>query len=350
MTESAGPIQVDPQRDLSPVSVAAPSQVRQRPSIRWPATMAPVHLDLPPAAAQPGGSPPAADLRIVAMMNQKGGVGKTTTCANLAAALARRGQRVLLIDLDPQAHLSLHLGLDPEQLPNSMYHLLTDPGTTASQIVQRVGQNLDILPAEMNLAGVEAELADKVVTGAAQSVLRAKCQPLLSRNSAGEMAGSDPGAGEGQCTAFDFCLIDCPPSLGLLTINALTMAREVIVPMQAHFLALQGLSKLFETVAMVRQGINPQLVVSGIVVCMHESQTILAGEVMADLDSFLAQARGSDLPWRDAVLYQPPIRRNIKLAESPSFGQSIFDYAPGCHGAVDYARLAESVAAQRVRD
>ena len=121
--------------------------------------------------------------------------------------------------------------------------------------------------------------------------------------------------------------MDCPPSLGLLTINALTLAHEVIVPMQAHFLALQGLSKLLETVGRVREGINPTLSVAGIVLCMHEANTILAGEVINDLKGFLDQARGTDAPWRDAVVYEPPIRRNIKLAEAPSFGKSIFHYA-----------------------
>lgn len=268
--------------------------------------------------------------RIIALMNQKGGVGKTTTCVNLGAALARQGARVLLVDIDPQAHLSLHLGIEPERIEKSLYDLLTDPQTTAMQIVQQAEheENLAILPAEVNLAGVEGELADKVVTGAAQGVLRRKCQDLV--------------------TQFDYVLIDCPPSLGLLTINALTMANEVIVPMQAHFLALQGLSKLLETVNMVREGINPKLKVSGVVICMHESQTILAGEVMADLERFMEGARGTDLPWCDAVVYQPPVRRNIKLAESPSFGQSIFGYAGDCHGAKDYAKLAESVAAHRV--
>lgn len=264
--------------------------------------------------------------RLIALMNQKGGVGKTTTTVNVGAALARAGRRVLLIDLDPQAHLTLSVGIDPESLEKSLYHLLTQPAVTASQIVLEAGPNLGVLPAEVNLAGVEAELADRVATGAAQTVLRNKTRDLVQQ--------------------FEFVLIDCPPSLGLLTINALTLAREVIVPMQAHFLALQGLSKLLETVSMVRQGINPDLVVSGVVLCMHEAQTILAAEVTNDLKSFFQQARSTDVPWRDAVVYEPPIRRNIKLAESPSFGKPIFDYAPESHGAADYAALARAIAAQ----
>lgn len=271
--------------------------------------------------------------RIIALMNQKGGVGKTTTCANLAAAIVRSGKRVLLIDLDPQAHLSLHVGVEPERMDKSVYDLLTDRDTSVFEVMQQAGSigdvaaggTLAIIPSEVNLAGAESELADRVAVGAAQTILRNKVRPAMEQ--------------------FDYVLIDCPPSLGLLTINALTLAREVIVPMQAHFLALQGLSKLMETVQLVREAMNPDLRVSGIVLCMHEHQTILAGEVISDLNTFLDGARKTDQPWAEAVVFQPPIRRNIKLAESPSFGKTIFDYAPDCHGARDYRTLAASVMA-----
>ena len=278
----------------------------------------------PDAPSQRHGSP----TRIIALMNQKGGVGKTTTTVNLGTALARNGHNVLLIDLDPQAHLSLSVGIEPDDLDKSIYHLLTETDTLAAHVVQQVNKNLGVLPAEVSLAGIETELADHLATGHAQTILR---------NKAGQLAEQ-----------FDFVLIDCPPSLGLLTINALTLAREVIVPMQAHFLALQGLSKLLETISMVRQGINNQLLVAGIVLCMHESQTILAGEITRDVESFLQQAHDTDLPWNRARLFKPPIRRNIKLAESPSFGQAIFDYAPDSHGAADYAALANTIASHRV--
>lgn len=295
-------------------------------------SLEPVIVVKEPAPREPESQTPAATRsdgpRIIALMNQKGGVGKTTTCVNLGAALARLGYKVLLIDLDPQAHLTLHVGVDPETLDASIYDLLTDPQVSALSIAHEVADRLGVLPAEVNLAGVESELADKVISGVAQTVLREKCAEF--------------------CSHFDYVLMDCPPSLGLLTINALTMAQEVIVPMQAHFLALQGLSKLLETVNLVRQGINPGLKVSGVIICMHESNTILAGEVVKDLKQFFAAGRGTDVPWREAVLYQPSVRRNIKLAESPSFGQSIFDYAADCKGAEDYAKLARSVAAHRV--
>jgi chromosome partitioning protein len=258
-------------------------------------------------------------VRTIAFMNQKGGVGKTTTVVNLAAALALAGRRVCLIDLDPQAHLSLHLGIDPTRIQRTVYDVLVDPRCEAdAAIVHDVRPNLDCLPAEVGLAAAEMELASMPDR---QRILAGKFGPLYAR--------------------YEFVLIDCPPSLGLLTLNALALAREVIVPMQAHFLALQGVGKLLETVGLVCRAVNPSLRVTGIVLCMHECQTMLAKEVAADLDAFFEQARGHDVPWRSCRVLRPPIRRNIKLAEAPSFGQTIFDYAPQCPGAQDYRELAD---------
>ena len=270
--------------------------------------------------------PAPSEPRRIALINQKGGVGKTTTTVNLGAALAASGLRVLMIDLDPQAHLTLSLGIDPEELELSIYDLLTESDVSAAEVVQIVDgcDRLGVLPADTNLAGIESELGEQIKTGLAQTLLRNKCAELINQ--------------------FDYVLIDCPPSLGLLTINGLTCAAEIVVPMQAHFLALQGMGKLFETINMIRQGINPSLTVSGVVLCMHEANTILASDVVADVEGFFEGARGSALPWADAVVYQPPIRRNIKLAEAPSFGQSVLTYANDSNGAKDYARLAKSVA------
>ncbi|MEM1027858.1 MAG: AAA family ATPase [Planctomycetota bacterium] len=270
---------------------------------------------------------PPSQTRTLALMNQKGGVGKTTTAVNVGAALANLGLRVLCIDLDPQAHLTLSLGIDPDEIEKSNYDLLADPETTAMETVRytaRDDKRLAVLPAETNLAGVESELSDMIATGLAQTILRNKCQDLIKE--------------------FDYVLIDCPPSLGLLTINALTMADEIVVPMQAHFLALQGMTKLFETIGMVRQGINPQLTVAGVVLCMHEGNTLLASEVIGELEGFFEAARGSTQPWADGRVFTPPIRRNIKLAEAPSFGQSVHAYAPDSNGAKDYLALARSIA------
>ena len=274
--------------------------------------------------------------RIIALINQKGGVGKTTSTVNLGAALSRAGHPTLLIDLDPQAHLTLHLGLDPDQLPYTIYDLMTKDHVQVDEVRQTITPTLHVLPSHMNLAGVEAELAPKMVTGEAQRILRLKLTSIVNPK-------PDPDSPAPAADKPAFALIDCPPSLGLLTINALTATQQIIVPLQAHFLALQGLSQLLKTVQLVKQSFNPDLVVSGLLLCMHETQTLLAKEVLSELSDFLASARDQDVPWRDARLLEPMVRRNIKLAECPSFGKSIFDYEPHCRGAEDYGRLAESL-------
>ena len=257
---------------------------------------------------------------MVAIINQKGGVGKTTTTANLGAALARSGLRVCLVDLDPQAHLSLHFGIRPAEDDATIYDLLLDEHTVVDDIAIKVDEGLDLIPAETDLAAAETDLGN----------LPDK-QDRLRR----ALAASG--------NRWDVVLIDCPPSLGILTINALSAATEVFVPMQAHFLALQGVGKLLETVGLVCGSVNPSLRVTGIVLCMHESQTTLAREVVEDLEAFLEGCREQPVPWNRCQVLRPPVRRNIKLAEAPSFGQSILAYDAGSHGAADYLALAESV-------
>ncbi|MFM9996590.1 MAG: ParA family protein [Phycisphaerales bacterium] len=281
----------------------------------------PEHGRPAPVASPPArGSPP----RIIALLNQKGGVGKTTTTVNLAAAMALLGRRVLVVDLDPQAHASLHLGLDPASMDVSVYDLLLEPDADPAAAVRELRHNLALIPSETDLAAAEQELA--TVEDRQRRLARAL-----------ESVGS----------GYDVVLIDCPPSLGLLTINALAAAREVLIPMQAHFLALQGVGKLLETIRLMAGeggiGINPSLRVGGIILCMHDANATHTQEVVADLESFFGQARGKDLPWRDAVVYRPAIRRNIKLAECPSFGQTIFEYAPNAAGASDYRAVARAV-------
>ncbi len=258
--------------------------------------------------------------RVVAIINQKGGVGKTTTTANLGAALARSGVRTCLVDLDPQAHLSLHLGTRAEPDTATVYDLLLDTESSAADVAIPIDEGLDLIPAETDLAAAETELAN-----AGEKHLRLR----RALDAAGDR--------------WDAILIDCPPSLGVLTLNALGASTEVFVPMQAHFLALQGVGKLLETVGLVCGSVNPALRVTGIILCMHETQTTLAKEVVEDLTAFLESSRDQQVPWSTCQVLMPPVRRNIKLAEAPSFGQSIFQYDAGCHGASDYASLAQCV-------
>jgi chromosome partitioning protein len=262
-------------------------------------------------------------MRRIAIINQKGGVGKTTTAVNLAAALAQLKQRVCIIDLDPQAHATTHLGIEPDGQSPSTYDVLIHSRPLA-EVRRKVADNLWIVGSDIDLAAAEVELAGVV---GREVILR----DLLLQE-------------EG---AFDFVLMDCPPSLGVLTLNALAAANEVFIPLQPHFLALHGLGKLLETTALVARRINPALKVTGIILCLYEATTKLAGEVVRDLQEYLDKSRGTTCPWSQARIFQTRVRRNIKLAECPSFGKSIFDYSPTCHGAGDYLALAGEVLGQR---
>ena len=256
-------------------------------------------------------------VRTIAVINQKGGVGKTTTVANLGAAIASRGRRTCLIDLDPQSHLTLHLGTEPGAPEHGMYDVLT-ADVPIGRAVLAVAENLWLVPSEIDLAAAEVELAGAV--GREQILRDRLAQEHLP---------------------YEFAMIDCPPSLGLLTLNALAAADDVLIPLQPHFLALQGLGKLLETVCLVQRRLNAKLRVSGIVLCMYESTTRLAGEVAADLQEFFVAARHTATPWAKTRIYRTVIRRNVKLAECPSHGTTIFQYEPHSHGAEDYDHLAE---------
>jgi chromosome partitioning protein len=262
-------------------------------------------------------------MRKVAILNQKGGVGKTTTAVNLSAALASAGQGVTIVDLDPQAHATLHLGVEPGRDDRSIYDVLTGD-TSLADVRQRIEENLCLVGSHIDLAAVELELAGVV---GREVILRDKI-------------ADDPGTG-------DYLVIDCPPSLGILTINALAAVEEVLIPLQPHFLALHGLSKLLETIDLVSRRLNPRLRLGGVILCMFESGTRLAGEVSRDVDAFLSQSRDRRTPWADARVFDTRVRRNIRLAEAPSFGQSIFRYAPDSHGSEDYRRLADELLAAR---
>ena len=262
-------------------------------------------------------------MRSIAIINQKGGVGKTTTAVNLAAALAASGQRVGLIDLDPQAHASLHLGLGPQHAQLKTTYDVLSGNARLAEIWQRASDNLRVAPSHIDLAAAEVELAG--VVG----------REVILRDELAAVAGQDE---------FDFVLVDCPPSLGILTLNALSAVDDVFLPLQPHYLALHGLSKLLQTVDLVQRRLNNRLRLAGVVLCLYESGTRLAAEVAGDVAEFFRSDTAADR-WQGARLFESHIRRNIRLAEAPSFEQSIFQYAPTSAGAEDYRALADEVLA-----
>jgi chromosome partitioning protein len=261
-------------------------------------------------------------MRSIAIINQKGGVGKTTTAVNLSAALAEAGNRVWLIDLDPQAHASLHLGFGMEEEYQSMYDVLTSD-VALHDVCHQVDENLWLSPSHIDLAAAEMELAGAV---GREIILHDRMADVVNE--------------------FDYVIFDCPPSLGILTLNALTTATEVFLPLQPHFLALHGLSKLLRTIALVSRRLNSALRLSSVIYCLFDTGTRLANEVVEDVELFFQEQRATNSLWADAYSFDTRIRRNIRLAEAPSYGQSIFQYSPDSNGAQDYRSLAEEVMQQ----
>ena len=259
-------------------------------------------------------------MRSIAIMNQKGGVGKTTTSVNLSAALAMSGKRVLLIDMDPQAHATLHLGVNTESgEKNTIYDVLVDDVSLASAKTvindnfHLVGSDLDLAAAEMELSGVVGR----------ELILRDKLKE------------------DGE--SYDYLIIDCPPSLGVLTLNALVAVEEAFIPMQPHFLALHGLTKLLQTIQLINKRLNSKLRVSGVIMCMYDGSARLTSEVTGDVEEFFQVQHGGNTPWANARIFNTHIRKNVRLAEAPSFGTDIFTYDPKCPGALDYLALADEV-------
>ncbi len=254
---------------------------------------------------------------VYALVNQKGGVGKTTTAVNLGAYLAAKNQRVLLIDIDPQANATSSLGFDKRQIDRSTYHSLIDdvPLPQAIQLTKRL--RLDLAPSSAALAGAEVELVQ-----------------LTERERRLKRALTEVEAN------YDYILIDCPPSLGLLTVNALTAAQGVLVPVQCEYLALEGLSQLMNTIQLVRKALNPGLIVRGLIMTMYDSRMKLAQQVVAEAKSHFGNR-----------VFGTLIPRSVRLGEAPSFGEPILSYAPTSSGGVAYDQLADELLnADRVID
>ena len=250
---------------------------------------------------------------VIAVANQKGGVGKTTTAINLATALAATGQRVLLVDLDPQGNASTGLGVAHDQRVRSSYELLTGGCTLDEAVTATRVPRLDLVPATVDLSGAEIELIDiEERTHRLDNALR----------------GVAPGR-------WDVCLIDCPPSLGLLTINALAAAQSILVPLQAEFFALEGLSQLLQTVERVRARFNPQLSILGIALTMYDRRNNLSAQVAEDVRACLG-----------ATVFDTVIPRNVRLSEAPSHGIPALIYDLRCPGSEAYMALARELIAR----
>jgi chromosome partitioning protein len=263
-------------------------------------------------------TPEPARPRVLALANQKGGVGKTTTAINLGTALAAIGERVLIIDLDPQGNASTGLGLDRKQRRLSAYHVLTEETDLRSAIVDTAIPRLSVVPSTLDLLGVELEIARE----------RTRAHRLL--NAIEALVAGDKGSGSEE--GFGYVLIDCPPSLNLLTINALTAADAVLVPLQCEFFALEGLSQLLKTVEQVRETLNRRLTIHGVVLTMFDPRNNLAGQVVADVREFMGQK-----------VYDTMIPRNVRVSEAPSHGKPVLLYDLKCAGSQAYLKLASEI-------
>jgi chromosome partitioning protein len=252
--------------------------------------------------------------RVFAIANQKGGVGKTTTSINLAACLADAGRRTLVIDLDPQSNTTTGFGVDSHAVRNSMYELLVrnDIRVTDIMLHPQERPNLYLLPAKVDLYAADIEL---VYLEGREYRLRQALEPIME--------------------TFDFILIDCPPSLGLLTVNALTVADGVILPLQCEYFALEGMQQLLKTIHLVHERLNPRIALFGVVLTMYDPRTKLGAEVVREVAEHFPREK-----------FQVLIPRNVRLAEAPSFGQTVLEHDPRSPGALAYKSLAEEVIAR----
>lgn len=247
--------------------------------------------------------------RIIAVANQKGGVGKTTTAINLSACLAEKNKKVLTLDMDPQGNTTSGLGVDKNQAENTVYELILDESELSDCIYSSVMENLSVIPSNINLSGAEIEL---IGFESKEYLLKSKLDMI-------------------KCN-YDYIIIDCPPSLNLLTINAMTAADSVIVPIQCEYYALEGLSQLIHTIDLIKERLNPKLEIEGVVFTMYDARTNLSLQVVENVKENL-----------DKNIYKTIIPRNVRLAEAPSYGMPITMYDPKSSGADSYRKLADEL-------
>ncbi len=251
--------------------------------------------------------------RVIAIANQKGGVGKTTTSINLSAALAEKGKKVLVIDADPQGNTTSGFGIEKNELENTIYELLLGECSVQDCLIRNTVPGVSVIPSNVNLAAVEIELID---ADSREFILKKEI----------EWVKDD----------YDFIMIDCPPSLSMLTINAMTTADTVLVPIQCEYYALEGLSQLIHTVNLVKERLNPGLEMEGVVFTMYDARTNLSNQVVENVKSVLNQK-----------IFNTVIPRNVRLAEAPSYGMPICKYDPKSAGAEAYAMLADELIKNR---
>lgn len=245
--------------------------------------------------------------KIVSFSNQKGGVGKTTTCVNMAAYLASFGKKVLLVDIDPQGNATTGMGFSKSSLKKSVYNVLIDDERVSDNILKTEAENLDLLPSNIDLAGAEVELVYK------------KSREKVLKNALEEVRGR-----------YDYIMIDCPPSLGLLTINSLAAADSVIIPIQSEYYALEGLSQLMNSISLVKQHLNPSLEVDGVVMTMYDSRSLISKQIAEEIRKFFTKR-----------VFEIVVPRNIRLVEATSYGKPIMMHDPKCTGARAYKALTQ---------